>query len=222
MVLAAGHGSRVEEEFPKQFVKVGGVPILARTLRVLQQSPSVSAIACAVPEGWKERVVGYRERWGIDKLSQVVVGGRTGLESLWLALRACEDLAAEVVLVHDGVRPLVTERVVEANVALAREHLAVVTAVPLGETLVQSDGASSSDMVARDGLWRVQTPQTFRRGVLEGMLSRVSDWERVSQPSAFALHMAEGGSVRIVDGSEANLKVTYPEDILFLQSMLEG
>lgn len=223
IVLAAGAGDRAMQGVPKQFVQVDGTPILVHTLRAINSSASIDAIVCVVPGGWVDVVSAYRSEWDVPKLDRVVVGGRTWLESLWLGLRSADANQSDIVLVHDGARPFVTPNIVEENLALARANPAVVTAVPLTETLAYcDDGRIASSTVARDGLWRVQTPQTFWHSVLDEVLDGITDWGSVMEPSVFSLYVARGGSVRIARGSERNLKVTYPEDVEYLRGLFSG
>ena len=125
-----------------------------------------------------------------------------------------------LILIHDAVRPFVTEKIIVENIKVAEEHGVAVTSIPCLETLIKIDCGKkySNESVPRDGLMRVMTPQTFRLQVLKQILSS-ENLDDCIYPSFFALYMSKGFPIFISYGSEKNIKITYPEDIDYLKSL---
>jgi 2-C-methyl-D-erythritol 4-phosphate cytidylyltransferase len=199
---------------PKQFLELDGVPILARTLRVFESCKAVHAVVLVVPESEipackKEIVAGY----GLSKVTAIVPGGERRQDSVRLGLEACAN-GCDIVLVHDGVRPLVREKLLERAVGGALEHGAVIAALPAKETIKEVDAqglvTSTPD---RNSLWLVQTPQAFRfRELLEAHEKAFQEqWEEVTDDSMLLERM--GRDVRVLRGDEENIKVTTPHDL---------
>ena len=127
----------------------------------------------------------------------------------------------DIVLIHDSVRPFITQRSISENVRVAKEHGVAVTSVPCVETLVKVNPDGYSDQqVPRDGLMRVMTPQSFKLGILRELFKN-TDVLNSPFPSTFALYMSKGYPVYCSYGSERNIKITYPEDVEFLKKLFE-
>lgn len=215
IILAGGAGSRAEQNIPKQFVMVNGKPILVYTLQVFQQSEVIDEICVVTMEDRRQEVQEYSGKYHISKLKYVANAGNSGLESLKNGLSVLNASEKDLIIVHDGVRPFVTSEIIKDNIAIAQEQDVTVTAIPCVETLIKSDNHEhSANMVARDGLYRVQTPQTFRYGCICELFNEVGDLKKVKEPSVFALYMKMNkGPVYIAKGSEKNIKLTYSSDI---------
>src|SRR5688572_9927269 len=159
----------------KPFLDLGGVPVLLRAAQALAAAPSVRWIVAVVAEEDQERARACLH--GVPKLAAVVPGGAERSDSVRAGARwsgpALPHGEAELVLVHDGARPLVTVAVIEAVIGLARELGAAIAAVPLADTLKRSrDGRVAEETVERAGLWRAQTPQAFDAGRFRAALER--------------------------------------------------
>lgn len=215
LILAGGVGSRTKERIPKQFVLVNGKPVIIYTLEKFNKSEHIDQLYVVCLEGWKEKLREYAIEYNITKLVHICVGGNNGLKSAYNGLMCMQDLSDEdMVLIHDGVRPFVDEKIIEENLMTAYKFGLAMTAVDCVETLVHSsDGTYAEKIVSRDNLKRVQTPQTFSLGLLKQLFSDV-DIDNCNQPSTFALYMSTGQSIVCSVGSEKNIKLTYPDDIL--------
>lgn len=203
----------------KQYRLLAGRPVLVRTLEVFEQTPLVCGVTLVVAPGeedWCRREI--VARYGLSKVAAVTAGGATRQESVWCGLQTLPD--AELVLVHDGVRPFVTPAQIEALADAARESGAATLAVPPKDTvkLAAEDGDSAATL-PRERLWLVQTPQAFRRELLVSAhrLAREHGFEGTDDT---ALVEYAGRTVRLVPGGYANIKITTPEDFAFAEALL--
>lgn len=207
-------------EVKKTYLEIAGLPLLAHTLANLHAIPEVEAIWLVVsPEDveiCKDAIV---VRYEFERVIGVVAGGATRQESVFAGLRALPDSVTHV-LIHDGARPFITDRMVRDVLAAAREIGAATVAVPVKDTLKRADaGGRTTETVSREGLWRIQTPQGFRRGLLLEA-HRQAESRGIRATDDASLIEAVGGQVRIVPGDERNLKVTTPDDIPLIAAML--
>lgn len=205
---------------PKQFMILGGLPLLVHSLRVLQASPLVSEIVLAVPESDRHTCqVDIVPQYGLTKVTQVVAGGARRQDSVRHALQAAGgDL--DVVLVHDAVRPFLTEDMIERVVARAREVGGAIVAIPMRDTVKEaSDDMIIQRTVDRQQLWLAQTPQAFRASVLRETHEK-AEAEGVQATDDALLFERYGHTVAIVEGRGDNIKVTRPEDLIMGEAVL--
>ncbi len=205
---------------PKQFLTLGGQPLLVHSLRVLEASPAIHEIILAVPQTEREycleRIVIPQ---GFKKVSKIVTGGEHRQDSVRHAL-AEVDGETEIVLVHDAVRPFLTERMVWEVIELAAKHGAAIVAIPMRDTVKQvgADGAVERT-VDRRHLWLAQTPQAFRRDWLEEA-HRKAQLEGVWATDDAHLVELLGRRVMVTEGSGENIKITRPEDMIIGEAIL--
>ena len=220
LIVAAGNGVRMGGDIAKPFLQLGGREILARTLDVFERCAAISEIWVIVAainvSACRQGII---ERYGFSKVRDVVTGGTSRQESVWCGLQRI-DTAIDLVVVHDGVRPFVTDAVLRETLGCAATHGAAVTAVPLRDTLKRiSDGGEVETTVPRDNLWRTQTPQAFQRHLLISAYRQA--WERgVHATDDASLIESMGHPVKVVSGSEYNIKITTPEDLNFSEGLL--
>lgn len=205
---------------PKQFLALGGLPLVVHSLRVFQASPVIDAIILAVPEAdidyCRSEIV---QTHGFTKVAQIVAGGIERQDSVRHALKAVGE-ETEVVVVHDAVRPFVTSRMVEEVVAAARAKGAAIIALPMRDTVKQVDADHVIERtVDRRPLWLAQTPQAFRRDWLDEA-HRKGHLEGVHATDDASLIEWFGRSVSVVEGSGENIKVTRPEDLVIGEAIL--
>jgi 2-C-methyl-D-erythritol 4-phosphate cytidylyltransferase len=220
VVVAAGRGTRLGGETPKQFRPIGGVPMVLRAVRPFVAHPDVAQVALVLPPADAEAPPAFLR--GIAGAGLVVVaGGAERSDSVAAGLRALGP-ECTVVLVHDAARPFVGRAVIDAVIAHARAGEGAVAAVRVSDTLKQAaaeDATRVARTVPRDGLWRAQTPQGFPRAVLERAYA-VAPREGGATDDA-ALVERTGVLVRLVPDSPRNMKVTTSED-LALAELLAG
>jgi 2-C-methyl-D-erythritol 4-phosphate cytidylyltransferase len=205
---------------PKQFLSVGGVPLLVVTLRSILRHRGIGGVIVAVPEAWTERTGRLLRRYAVPRLLAVVAGGAERQESVWRALQRV-PADATVIVVHDAVRPLVEASLVEAVVAAARRTGAAICAVEARETVKRVRDGLVDATVDRAGLWLVQTPQAFRRDLLVEAHDKARRDGFVGTDDAVLLERL-GAPVAVVPGLRHNVKITTPDDLRFVRRLMIG
>ncbi|HET7057829.1 MAG TPA: 2-C-methyl-D-erythritol 4-phosphate cytidylyltransferase [Nitrospiraceae bacterium] len=213
VVPAAGRGLRMGGSTPKQFLTLGGLPILVHALRVLEESPAVTEIILTVPAADREYCLNeIVARYKFHKITKVVPGGEQRQDSVRHGLAEL-DQDVDVVIVHDAVRPFLTAEMVARAIDAAAEHGAAIVAIPMRDTIkrVGSDGLIEST-IDRNHLWLAQTPQAFQRTLLQAA-HRKARIENYHATDDAQLMEWLGHRVVIVEGSGENIKITRPEDL---------
>ena len=214
VIVAAGQGTRLGGDTPKQFRPIAGVPMLLRSLRPFTSHPDVAETVVVLPP----ELSATPPAWLADLRSpalKLVGGGAARTESAMAGVAALGPGCA-LILVHDGARPFVDRATIDAVIARARAGSGAVPAVAVGDTLKQAappvSGGQIERTVPREGLYRAQTPQGFPRPLLERAYAQARSQGSWATDDA-ALVEAIGGKVSIVPGSQRNLKVTTPQDL---------
>ena len=166
LLIAGGSGNRMGQDIPKQFMHVDGCPIIIHTMKCFQLHPDIDAIAVVCLKGWETVLQAYANQFSITKLKWIFPGGATGMESIHngiygLKNEGCDD--EDLVLIHDSVRPLLSQDIISSNIAICKAYGYAITGIKCREAILESeDGFVSSTSIPRDRLIRTQTPQTFR------------------------------------------------------------
>jgi 2-C-methyl-D-erythritol 4-phosphate cytidylyltransferase len=207
LVVAAGRGERLGSRGPKAFVTCGGRPLLEWSIAALKAVPEIGHIVVALPPGI-EAPAG----------TSGVVGGQERSHSVRAALH--HTLAGDPVLVHDAARPLVTPEIIRATLAgLDPEADAAIAAARVTDTIKEGDGTTVGRTLDRSRLWAIQTPQVFRREVLERALAQPHDVLAAATDDASIVE-GMGGTVRLVESPRDNLKVTTADDLRLAELLL--
>jgi 2-C-methyl-D-erythritol 4-phosphate cytidylyltransferase len=217
VLAAAGSGDRLGADRPKAFARLGDEPLLAQSLKRLDDSDWVEFIVVAAPPGWEEPVILLAEELGCSKVSACVAGGATRGESVARALAEVPEDAA-VVLVHDAARPLVSDDVIERVVAALSDGWdGAVPALPVPDTIKRVDGDRVVETLRRDELRAVQTPQAFVASVLREAYAK---GDPAAASDCSSLVEARGGRVRVVDGDPRLIKITAAGDLERVAALL--
>ena len=208
LLVAAGTGSRFGGAIPKQFMIVAGKPVIRHAAEAL-----LAHVSALLPVGDAEPIAAALE--GLDVLP-AVPGGDTRQASVSAGLRALAGTAPDIVLVHDAARPFLPATTIPALLAALRTHDGAIPAVPVADTLKRVQSGRITGTVPRDGLYRAQTPQAFRYHLLRALHATGGSG---ATDDASLLETA-GHSVAIVPGSDDNIKLTYPEDLVRLERAL--
>lgn len=222
IVPAAGRGLRMGGALPKQFLALGGEPLVVHSLRVLQASPAVDEIVLAVPQADLDYCLNdLAVRFGFSKIRKVVAGGKERQDSVRHALEHVSE-ETEIVVVHDAVRPFVTEGMLTEVVEAARRVGGAIVALPMRDTVKQVGiNHHIERTVDRQPLWLAQTPQAFRREQLLAAHYKAYAEKVHATDDAFLFEWA-GHPVVVVEGSGENIKVTRPEDMIIGEAILKA
>ncbi|MBE6330743.1 MAG: 2-C-methyl-D-erythritol 4-phosphate cytidylyltransferase [Bacteroidales bacterium] len=225
LLIAGGSGSRMGQDIPKQFLHVDGCPVIIHTLKCFQVHPDIDAIAVVCLAGWETVLEAYANQFNINKLKHIFPGGKTGMESIHNGIYGLKDAGyddEDLVLIHDSVRPLLSQDIISSNIAICKAYGYAITGIKCREAILKSeDGFSSSVSIPRDKLIRTQTPQTFRLGNIieiheearrKGIVESVSSCTLVAEVGGYEMH--------IVPGSEKNIKITTVEDLEILKALI--
>lgn len=222
VVPAAGCGTRMGSDMKKQFLALAGVPILGYVLKTFEASRLVQAIVVAVgkeEEEYCRRAV--VDKLGLKKVTAIVHGGKERQDSVYSGLLALAP-DTDIVVIHDGVRPLMSNENLETVIEAALSFGAATCAVPVKDTvkLAGKDGFVA-ETLPRNRLWLTQTPQAFRYGVILEAHRRAREEKYYATDDAALVEML-GMPVKLVDGNYQNIKITTPEDLIVASAMLEA
>ncbi len=221
LIPAAGMGKRMGSAVNKQYLLLDGQPILTRTLQLFQDAAFVDEIYPIIPaeeiDYCRNEVV---ERYGLDKVTQIIPGGAERQHSVLNGLRALDGCDADdIVIIHDGVRPFVPASVVRRSVEAALRYDSAVVAVPVKDTVKIIRDGCSVETPPRETLWLAQTPQTFRYGVIRSA-HELAEAEGFLGTDDASLLERLGEKVHVVIGDYRNIKITTPEDMLLASAFL--
>ncbi len=216
LIPAAGRGVRLGGR-RKQFRRLGEALLLVQTVRVFAQHPEVHRLVIAAPNGEEEAVEAMLHGAGLEERVAVVPGGASRQASVHAALVAA-PAGAGIVLVHDAVRPFVAPELVTVVIEAVRAHGAAAPALPVADTLRHGAGDTFGDTISRRGLYRMQTPQGFRRDWLEAAHEAAADDHRPATDDVELVRRL-GYDVHIVEGRPRNFKITTPADWELAQAL---
>lgn len=218
IVPAAGSGKRLGAKDKKPFVLLAGKPLIAYALKALDLSRYVDRIYVAAEADSINRLKGIIDRYGVKKVAKVVPGASSRAGSVRNCFHAI-DAPCDIVLIHDGARPFPADGDIKNAVMLANRFGGCVTAIPMTDTVKLSDkGLFVRKTIDRDSLWRAQTPQAFRYGMLKRALARIKDISDITDDSSILERL--GGRVKILKGCARNIKVTTKEDLKMAEALL--
>lgn len=214
IIPAGGVGRRMGTGIPKQYISLAGIPILARTLQVFQQSPVIDEVFIAVPDSDISEVrLTIVERYGLTKVRLILPGGSERQDSVYNALQHASDEYG-IIVIHDGVRPFVSVDLIGRAVAAAGEFGAITVGIPVKDTVkeVSAEGGVNKT-VTREGLWLTQTPQAFLRPIIIAAYRKAAADGFYGTDDASLVERMDI-PVRMIPGESDNIKVTTPDDVL--------
>lgn len=227
LVIGGGTGSRTGQYIPKQFIHINEKPVIIYTLEKFQHVKEIDAIAVVCLEDWQGALSAYALQYGISKLKWIVPGGNTGQESIFKGLAHLQDKCGEddIVIIHDGIRPMVEERVILSCLEVCREHGNGITALPVYEQIFTvKDDQSTEAYIQREKLRILQTPQAYRYGTIWEAYQKGFAENIGIQGSSYAnTLMADlGHTLYFAEGSTKNIKITTKDDIEIFRAMLSA
>jgi 2-C-methyl-D-erythritol 4-phosphate cytidylyltransferase len=220
VVPAAGCGNRMGSDIKKQFLTLAGIPILGHVLRSLEACWKVQAIVVVAGEGevdyCRQAVV---DKLGLKKVTAIVQGGKERQDSVYSGLLALAS-DTDIVVIHDGVRPLLLDENLETVIGAAFKYGAATCAVPVKDTVkLAGEDGFVAETLPRNRLWLTQTPQAFRYQVILDAHRRARE-ENFQATDDAALVERLGMAVKLVDGNYRNIKITTPEDMVVAAALL--
>jgi 2-C-methyl-D-erythritol 4-phosphate cytidylyltransferase len=217
IVPTAGTGERFGGPKPKPLADLDGKPVIARTLAVLESCTGINGVVVVAHADWIKDYQDVVRQYELKKVKAVVAGGATRTQSVRQGL-AVVGHDAEVIMVHDGVRPLVTEAIIQKGLEAVKATGAAVAAVPVKPTIKVVDPKTQivRETLDRDLLWEIQTPQVFERELLEKAYRE--DRDGASDDAALVERL--GVKVKVFEGAYTNIKITTPEDMAVAQAFL--
>jgi 2-C-methyl-D-erythritol 4-phosphate cytidylyltransferase len=215
VIFAGGIGSRMNSRaLPKQFLEVHGKPIIVHTLQHFQDHPEIDRIAVAILAEWRDQFARMLVRYELDKVHWIVDGGATGNESRHRALRVVANECPDdtVVLIHDGVRPLINAQLISDNIATVRERGPAITCTKFNETVVSSADGRVDEVIPRDHIYAAQAPQSLLLGDAMAIYDRALQEHDHDAIDTCSLLRRYGYDMFRVDGPRSNIKITTAED----------
>ncbi|MBQ8084902.1 MAG: 2-C-methyl-D-erythritol 4-phosphate cytidylyltransferase [Lachnospiraceae bacterium] len=228
VVLAGGIGTRMGNvEKPKQFMEIGGKPIIIHTIEKFVMNPEFEKILVLSPKQWIKHTEDLIRKY-IPQAANVVVisGGSTRNETIMNSISYIEEQGRlnedTIIVTHDSVRPFVTHRILEENIRFAKEFGACDTVIPATDTIVESkDNTMISQIPDRKTMYQGQTPQSFKAMHLRELYNGLTDEEKTILTDACKILVIKGEKVHLVEGEESNIKITYPYDLRVAESLLQ-
>ena len=224
IILAGGLSERLgESETPKQFIKVAGVPLVMYCLRTFERCADMDALAIVAPEQWREKLQKWLDEYGIGKFNTFAPPGRTRQHSIYNGLLAIKSLNPRRVVIHDAVRPLVTNQDIDNCIRSSESYDGATPAMPLTETVYQSmDGVTISALVNRDRLHSGQTPECYDFSKYLHAHEALSDAELGNIRGSSEIAFMAGMKIHLHKGNPQNLKITTAADLDYFKYIIEA
>jgi 2-C-methyl-D-erythritol 4-phosphate cytidylyltransferase len=220
IIAAAGTGTRMASERPKQFLQLAGIPIIIHTLKPFEQCDSIHEIIVVLPADASAEFLDAASKHGLRKVAKVVPGGITRAESVKRGLLAIRGATAEIVAVHDGVRPFVTQEDINNTVHAAEKHEAAILVSRATDTIKQVQDDCVVRTLERSELRHALTPQCFRYELLRRAYDRVDVTDPALTDDSLLVEQL-GMKVAIVEGSSRNIKITTKEDLKVAEALMK-
>jgi 4-diphosphocytidyl-2-methyl-D-erithritol synthase len=226
IIIAGGSGQRTGQDIPKQFINVYDKPILIYTLEGFQKHPQIDEIGLVCLNGWHDVVRAYAKQFNIDKLKWIISGGETAQESIREGVYYLEGKCSEedVIIIHDGIRPLVDDSVLSDVIMKCEKYGNAVTALPYNEQIfVADDSISTVQYIPREALRRVSTPQAYRYGRLDAAYHEAYEKKTGIYGSSYTNTMMVelGERLYFANGSDKNIKITTKDDLELFKAYLK-
>ncbi len=225
LIIAGGRGNRMGQDLPKQFLNIQDKPIIMYTCEAFQKHPLIDSMVIVCIDGWQTALQAYANQFNITKLRAIVPGGKNGQSSIYNGISAIAENgnSDDIVLVHDAIRPLVSQEIITKCIRTTEEFGSAVTCVPCAEALLETrDQETSGQVLDRDQVKRTQTPQGFSLGTLLKMHEEARRHGITDSVASCTLAVELGMTVHFCPGSEKNIKLTTVDDIDIFKALLES
>lgn len=227
LIIAGGSGQRMKQQIPKQFLNVNDKPIIIYTLEAFQKHPNIDEIGVVCIDGWHDILKAYARQYNIDKLKWVVSGGKNGQDSIrngvYEAAKRYQE--TDLLLVHDAIRPLVSEEIISDCIVQCENYGSAVVAVPCNTAVLKIDDNNmnnSSMVIPRNELAMTQTPQAFPIGKLKWAHEQALERGITNSVASCTMMVELGEEVHFSLGSETNIKLTTQDDLKIFKAILSS
>lgn len=217
VIVAGGSGTRFGGD--KLMAELAGEPVLVHTLRAFNNSPMIQEIVLVTRESAMTEMARLCKAYELTKVSLVVAGGTTRALSSYAGVMSASEKAG-IIAIHDGARPLVTEKIIEDAVWQAYRHTCAVPAIPVKDTIKKAEKGVVTETPDRSGLYAVQTPQCFQADIIRAALTDAVENAPGVTDDCMAVERI-GGVIHLTEGSEENLKITTPLDLALAEIILK-
>lgn len=221
IILAAGKGSRMHTDCPKQFLDLAGKPVICYSLDTFEKSPVDHIILVSGEESLEYCRTEIVEKYGFQKVRNIVAGGKERYDSVWAGLQCVKS---DYVLIHDGARPFVTQNIIHRTMSEVAREGSCVVGMPVKDTIKIIDQKNYAIRTPdRNQLWQVQTPQAFATEKIRAAYAEVLGMKHtgdVITDDAMILERATGENVKLIEGSYQNIKITTKEDLLIAEALI--
>jgi len=226
LIIAGGVGARMGQDIPKQFINVYDKPVIVYTMEAFQKHPQIDVIEIVCIDDWKGALLAYAKQFGIAKLENIVSGGKNGQDSIRNGLFDIYERHSDprdVVLIHDAIRPMVSEEVITDNIRVCRENGNAITVVPCTAAMLKTyDSQSTTEQVPRDYLKITQTPQAFFVNDIIEAHKEALEKGITNSVASCTMYIELGRRLFMSEGSEKNIKLTTTEDIEIFKALLNA
>ena len=228
LLTAGGVGNRMGQDIPKQFMCIDNQPVIIYTMQAFQHSKDIDAIAIVCIPGWEPIMQAYANQFNITKLKWIFPGGESNQESIFNGIQGLKKGGCsedDIILVHDGVRPLVSDRIIAQNIEVCREYGYAVTGLTCKEAIMELVGECVREIdIPRERLVRTQTPHTYHLKTLLNAHESAHTMGILNTVASCTLMAATGiKDQHLVEGSEKNgLKLTRPQDVEIFKAMIHS
>lgn len=226
-IFAGGVGTRMHtKELPKQFLKIHDKPIIIRTLELFEENPEIDMIVIACVENWIGYLNKLISKYNLRKVQRIVKGGKSGQESIYNILKAAEELGdrdKDIVLIHDGVRPLITQKTIFDNITSVKKNGSAITSVKVKETVLIVDNDESITEVPDRATSRLaRAPQSFYLDDILSAHEKAISENKLDFIDSCSMLQYYGKKLYLVDGPQENIKITTPDDFYTMRALLDA
>lgn len=222
LILAAGVDPRFQMNVPKQFVNIYNRPVIVYTLEAFQKHNEIDAIAVVCLDGWQEMVRAYAKQFNVTKLKWVMTGGVDGQSSARIGVNALREECqlGDIIVLHDAIRPLVSEEIITDSIRVCRQYGNGVAAVrTMDNTMITEDGMTGRESISRECVVRIQTPQAYRIDKLMELHDKAVEMGIKGGMDTSIVASQLGEVIYFSKGSDLNLKINTVEDVEMFKAL---
>ena len=222
VILASGTGSRFESKIPKQFVKLAGKPVIQYTIEAFENCAAIDEIYIVTKEDYIDLVYEITNKNELKKISKVISGGKERYDSTWAAINATPEENCNLII-HDAVRPFISEKIINDCIAALVKYNAVDVVVDAVDTIVEVNGNFISNIPDRRKLKRGQTPQAFKKDTLKEAYNKffLDPQKAASDDCGIVLKYLKEEKIYTVNGAESNFKLTHQQDLYLADNIIK-